>query len=424
MLTDVKVAKLKHSGNGDGIEKHWDRDGLYLAVSRAPKHDPKAGYGSKTFRYEFRFPATTTGKRQTLTYGKYPELSLIEAREKHAAARKAISEGKNPAEEKQTQKHAMILALGNVYESVAAKWFETERVGKSASWCEGNSRWLKLINEAIGRKPLTLIADDHVMQAVKPLLDAGYAASADRARQQIAAVFNFARRRPWKFAGVNPAEIVKGEIKVPEHKGHAHIKAREIPDFLKAVDASRGAQQTKIASRLLLLTVVRKNELVEAKRSEVDLAGALWEIPAERMKGKAAHLVPLSPQAVALFRQQMEASKGDYIFPSLTRPGSPMGLSTLNSFFDRIGYADRLTPHGMRSIASTALNGSGAFRGDAIERQLSHKERNKIRAAYNKSDYLAERRRMMDFWAGYIDQLCTGKADETNVVQLQAKAAA
>ena len=424
MLKDLAVLKLKHSGESDAIEKHWDRDGLYLAVSRAPKHDPKAGYGSKTWRYEYRFPATTTGKRQTLTYGRYPELSLAEAREKHLAARKSISEGNNPAEEKQNKKMAMVSALGHVYESVAAKWLETEGAGKSASWMENNARWLKVINGTLGNKAITLITDDHVMAAVKPFLDAGHAFSADRARQQIAAVFQFARRRPWKYAGVNPARELKGEIKVPEHKGMVHIQAREIPEFLQAVDRSKAAEQTKIASRLLLLTIVRKQELLAAKRSEFDLSGALWEVPASRMKNGIPHLVPLSPQAVELLRQQMASSKGEYLFPSLTVPGKPMGQSTLNAFFGRIGYADRLTPHGMRSIASTELNGSGAFRSDVIERQLSHIERNKIRAAYNKSDYLDERRRMMNHWAAFVDELCEGKPEETNVVQLQAKAAA
>jgi integrase len=421
MLTDVAVFKLKHSG-GDAIEKHSDRDGLYLAVSRPPKHDPKARYGSKTWRYEYRFPPTTTGKRQTLTYGRYPDLSLADAREKHLAARRAIADGKNPAEQKQNQKLSMLSALGNVYESIAVKWFESERAGKSKSWIENNDRWLKLVNKTIGTKPIGAIGHDDVYQAVRPLEEQGYAHSAERARQQIAQVFTYAIRKRLHSGG-NIARDLKGEIRIPEHVNNRHIKAKEIPDFLKAVDGSKAAEQTKIASRLLLLTIVRKQELLAAKRSELDLDGAIWEIPAERMKNKTPHLVPLSRQAVELFRRQMESSAGEYVFPSLTRPGKPMGLSTLNVFFDRIGIGEKLTPHGLRSVASTALNGSGAFRVDVIERQLSHVERNKVRNAYNKADYLDERRRMMTYWADYVYQVGAGKPDENNVVPF-AKAAA
>jgi integrase len=427
MLTDVKVAKLKYEGSRESgklsIEKHPDRDGLYLAVSPAHKDNPKATYGSKVWRYEYRWPATTHGKRQTLTYGKYPEVSLAEAREKHLDARKSIANGVNPAEEKQNQKRTMLAALGNVYEAIAAKWFEAEKAGKSKSWSENNDRWLKVVNKTLGNKPIGNITHDDCYNAVRPLEEQGYAFSAERARQQIAQVFAYAIRKRL-HAGGNPARDLKGEIKVPEHKNNVHIKAREIPEFLKAVDGSKGAEQTKIASRLLLLTIVRKQELLAAKRTELDLEAGLWEIPAERMKNGSPHLVPLSRQTVALFKRQLEiAGKGDYVFPNAQRPGRHAGLSTLNVFFDRIGFNDRLTPHGLRSVASTELNGSGFFRPDVIERQLSHIERNKIRNAYNKADYLDERTRMMQYWSDFVDRLCDGKPEEKNVIQLQPKAA-
>ena len=427
MLTDVKVAKLRYESTRDSaklkIEKHPDRDGLYLAVSPPHKNDPKATYGSKVWRYEYRWPPTTNGKRQTLTYGKYPELSLAEAREKHLEARKAISNGANPAESKQIQKRALLTALGNTYESIAAKWFENENAGKSKSWSDNNARWLKEINKKIGHKAIGSVTHNDCYNAVRPLEDQGFAFSAERARQQIAKVFAYAIRKRLHSGG-NPARDLTGEIKVPEHKNNAHIKASEIPEFLKSVDASKGAEQTKIASRLLLLTMVRKQELLAAKKSELDLQAAVWEIPAERMKNRITHLVPLSRQAIALFKRQLEiACDGEYLFPNTQRPGKHAGLSTLNVFFDRIGYADKLTPHGLRSVASTELNGCGAFRAEVIERQLSHIERNKIRGAYNKADYLEERKRLMAHWSDFVDRLCDGQPEEKNVIQLQPKAA-
>jgi hypothetical protein len=168
-------------------------------------------------------------------------------------ARKAIANGINPAEQKQHGKRAMLAAHGNVYEVIAAKWFEAEKAAKSKSWIDNNERWLKLVNKTLGKKPIGSIAHDDCYNAVRPLEEQGYAFSAERARQQIAQVFAFAIRKRLHSGG-NPARDLKGEIKVPEHKNNVHIKAREIPEFLKAVDGSSAASQTKIASRLLLLT--------------------------------------------------------------------------------------------------------------------------------------------------------------------------
>ncbi len=428
MLSDVKVAKLKYQGErGDKlrIEKHPDRDGLYLAVSPPRKGDPKSGYGSKVFRWEFRWPATTKGKRQTLTYGRYPELSLSEAREKHLEARKALAKGINPAEKKQERKQALADELEKTYGKVAAAWFAATKVGKSNSWTENNERWLKAINKTLENKPLSLISDDHVMEAVKPLLDSGYAFSADRARQQIALVFAFARRRPWRFTGINPAREVKGEIRVPDHKNHAHIKVREVPELLKALDGYGGTEQSKILVRLLLLTAVRKTELIAAKKKEFDLDAGIFDIPAERMKNKIPHIVPLSRQVLELVKRQMELSgNSEFLFPNTQYPKKHAGKTTPNDVIDNIGFQGRLTPHGFRSVFSTETNGTGAFRMEVIERQLSHIERNKVRGAYNKADYLDERKRLMQFWADRVDHLCAGTADSSNVVQLQPKAAA
>ena len=426
MLTDVKVAKLKYDSRAPGqLERHTDRDGLYLAVSPPHKTNPKATYGSKVWRYDYRWPPSTSGKRQTLTYGRYPELTLAQARDKHLEARRAIAAGLNPVERKQEVKRAQLAAAGNTYEIIAGKWFEAEKKDKSQSWIENNERWLKLVNKTLGQRTIGSITDhDDIYRALRPLEDEGFAFSADRARQQIAQVFIWAiKKRLHK--GLNPAQELKGEIKVPKTTNHRHIKVKEIPEFLIAVDASkRGTEQTKIAAKLLLLTIVRKQELAAAKRSELDLENAVWEIPAERMKNGFPHIVPLSSQAVALFKRQLEiAGKGDYIFPSLSHPGDHMGLSTLNAFFGRIGFGDRLTPHGLRSVASTELNGIRKFCGDPVERQLAHKEPNKQRAAYDKSTHLELRKEMMQHWADFTDRLCQGTPQEQNVIQMPARAA-
>jgi len=418
MLSDIKVAKLKFAGSREGkLQKHADRDGLYLAVSPPHKDNPQSGYGSKAWRWDFRFPPSAKGERFTLTYGKYPDLTLAEAREEHAKARKAVANGINPAKQKQDQKHAMVTELEKVFEKVAAAWFEAEKPGKSPSWIGNAQRWLTATNKVIGGKSIASVIDDDVEAAVKSLVDAGNLSSARRAVRQIGQIYEFARRKPWRFTGVNPTVTVK--IVPPKEQNHQHIKESEIPEFLKAVDQSAGAEQTKIATRLLVLTFVRKQELLGAKKTELDLERGMWEIPAARMKNDFPHLVPLSRQAVALLKRQLEsAGNSEYVFPNLVRPRKHAGLSTLNRFFDRIGFADRLSPHGLRSVASTKLNGTRKFSGDVIERQLSHLEISKIRGAYNKAEWLEVRAEMMQFWADHVDRLCDGKPEETNVIPM------
>lgn len=313
--------------------------------------------------------------------------------------------------------------------STPLKWLDLERKDKSPSWINNNERWAKWVDEGInkapgiGKKPIGSVTQDDVYRILRAVEELGYAPSAEYVRAQVSRVFEYAARKRM-FTGRNPAQDLKGEIKRPSVRNNPHIKAREIPDFLKAVEESKGSKQTKIASKLLLLTILRKQELLAARWSELDLDGATWEIPAERMKNGLPHIVPLSAQVVSLFRAMKEETGGkDFVFPNTQRPGTFMGLSTLNVFFDRIGYSgDRLTPHGLRSVASTALNEAG-FRPDVIERQLSHVEKNQVRRAYNKADYMEERRRMMQHWADYVDQLCNGER-ESNVIQLTAKAAA
>lgn len=381
--------------------------GLYVFI---------APTGAKSFRFDFRFPPKANGARQCLTYGQFPVMTLAEAREKHREAKRDLAAGLNPAAKKQASKRAILTTLENTYERISARWYELESQGKSKSWQDNATRWLKVTTDAFGAKPIQNVSADDITAALETILEAGNAFSAERIRQQTAKIFNYAARKRL-FVGLNPADELRGEIKVPAHKNNIHIKEHEIPEFLSAVEKSKAAEQTKIAAKLLLLTFVRKQELLAAKRRELDLDGNTWEIPGERMKNRLPHIVPLSTQAADLFRRMFAASSGEYVFPSLTRPGKHAGLSTLNVFFDRIGFADRLTPHGLRAVASTKLNGTRRFAGDVIELQLSHRERNAVRGAYNKTDHLQERVAMMQFWADQIDQLCQPRE---NVVPFRA----
>ncbi|PLZ01567.1 hypothetical protein CY652_15775 [Burkholderia sp. WAC0059] len=208
----------------------------------------------------------------------------------------------------------------------------------------------------------------------------------------------------------NPARVLQGWTDLPQQVSHEPLREHEIAEFVERLDADTGAAATKLCILIMLLTFVRKNEIAHARWDEFDLDNAVWVIPAQRMKMRDVHVVPLSRQVLTALEQLKPISFGSaYLFPSLGSILKPMGLSTPNVVFARMGYAGRFTPHGVRATASTWLNNRGV-RADVIERQLAHVERNRVRAVYNRADYMPERIVMMQMWADFVlpDQAVAG----------------
>ncbi|CAM2194023.1 protein of unknown function [Paraburkholderia kururiensis] len=223
--------------------------------------------------------------------------------------------------------------------------------------------------------------------------------TAERVRQTAVQVFDHAIRKLKTQA--NPARVLQGWADLPPQISHEPLREHEIAEFVERLDADTGATATKLCILLMLLTFVRKNEIAHARWEEFDLESAVWVIPAARMKMGEAHVVPLSRQALAALEQLKSFSFGSaYLFPNLGSTTKPMGLSTPNVVFARMGYGGRFTPHGIRATASTWLNNRGV-RADVIERQLAHVERNRVRAVYNRADYMSERIAMMQMWADF-----------------------
>jgi integrase len=247
---------------------------------------------------------------------------------------------------------------------------------------------------------------------LRKILKRGTHRTAESTRGAIAQVFHHAILDG--RAKHNPARELVGFVEHRPARHHAHLEGKDLPTLFQAIDNYGGRVQTKLALKLLALTFVRVRELVEATWDEFDLERATWTIPAHRMKARKLHVVPLSDQALELLRQaKAAATKSRFVFPSLSRLDRPISATTLNFALDEMGFAGRLTPHGLRATASTVLNGMG-FSPDLIEKQLAHMERNPVRAAYNHSDLLPERRAMMQRWSDYIDGLCAG-ADVTPI---------
>ena len=258
----------------------------------------------------------------------------------------------------------------------------------------------------IGALPIKQVTAAHVLSIMKKTEARGAETIAILIRQWCSAVFRYAVAN--LQADGDPAAALKGAVVRPKVKHHAPLSAKQIPAFVTALGKFGGYRTTAIAIELLLLTFVRTVEMRKATWSEFDLEAALWRIPAERMKMKTEHLVPLSSQAVALVKELHEWTGGrNYLFPNYRAPKSCMTATTVNRALERMGYRGKFSGHGFRSTASTLLHELG-YRPEVIERQLAHAERNNVTAAYNHAEYLKERKAMMQQWASYLDGLRAG----------------
>lgn len=332
---------------------------------------------------------------------------MANARDRLADARRKVAQGISPAKVKQAAKAQAKIARKNTVRALGLEWYQTRSASRSQSWRGNAKRFLEQdIYPALGNKPIRDVTPDDVERLVLRVADKRGAKSAHYMRLTLAGLF---KSLPRSLNAGNPARDVGTVIEFPKPKPRGRaLTAKEIPIFLEAADRYPGRPQTKLAIRLLILTFTRKLELIQAPWTEIDLDRAEWVISAERMKMDKPHIIPLSSQAMKCFEKLKPLACGsDYVFPNLGDPKKPMGASTLNKVFDQIGYGGKFTPHGARSTASTALNSQG-WNDDAIERQLAHSERDLVRAAYNHSDYLQERRKMMQSWADYLDGLVAG----------------
>lgn len=387
-LTDLRVQAVKPM---DRPQKIADGSGLYLYVSPT---------GTKSWRIDFAF----AGKRFTQTLGKYPQLTLSAARVKRSEVKEMLQNGVNPAVNKKLQKAAARARSQDTFQAIGEEWYLAKVDTRSGAWREANRLYLERdLYPALGRMSIRSIDAEKLLAVLEMSAKQRGVKTADRVRQTALQVFEHAILR-FK-ADSNPASKLKRWAEIPPPKNHPHLAEHEIHEFIDALDAYPGYLTTKIAAKLLLLTFVRKTEILEAVWSEFDLQNAKWLIPAERMKMKDSHVVPLSTQAVdCLLLLKANASTTGYLFPKSSTVLKPMSRTSLNNMFSNMGnqkYRGRFSPHGIRATASTWLNERG-FRHDVIERQLAHSERNTVRASYNHADYLSERRQMMQAWANFL----------------------
>lgn len=384
-LSDAKLRTLATPG------RHFDGGGLYVEVTPA---------GGRYWRMKYRFG----GREKRLAFGVYPEVSLKDAREKRDAARRALDRGDDPGELKKAAKAQAAHEAATHFEAVAREWIGHQ----SGAWTAGHAERIRLTFEAdvfpkLGARPLAKIKPRDVAALVRSIEARGAPEVADRVLQRIKAVYRYALTR--ELIESNPMlDLKPGELLKPRPLVHRlALPAKELPAFLAKLDAYEGEPTTVNALRLLMLTALRPGELRAMRWAWIDEKAAEVRIPAEAMKMRAPHTVPLSRQALAVLKAQAALSGGrELVFPSPYRPRSMLSENTLNSALARMGFKGYATAHGFRALFSTVANESG-HDPDVIERQLAHRERNKVRAAYHRAEYLADRRRLMQWWADFVE---------------------
>ncbi|ENH0091598.1 tyrosine-type recombinase/integrase, partial [Escherichia coli] len=362
-----------------------DGAGLYLEVVPS---------GSRYWRMKYRF----NGKEKRMAFGVYPAVSLAQARALRDEAKKKLAEGIDPSFAKKEEKLVRDVQLNNTFQEVALEWHGT----KVSRWSEGYASDIieafnKDIFPYIGQQPVNEIKPLVLLNVLRRMESRGATEKAKKVRQRCSEVFRYAIVTG--RAEYNPAADLTSAMSGHESKHYPFLTVEELPDFFKALSGYTGSPLVVLAARLLILTGVRTGELRGAFWSEFDLEKAVWEIPAERMKMKRPHLVPLSTQALEIV-QQLKVMSGQYplVFPGRNDPRKTMSEASINQVFKRIGYTGKVTGHGFRHTMSTILHEEG-FNTAWIETQLAHVDKNAIRGTYNHALYLEGRREMMQWYA-------------------------
>lgn len=391
-LTDMAARNAK------GKEKPYKLAagaGLYLQVM------PN---GNRYWRMKYRYG----GKEKLLSIGVYPEVTLREATDRRDVARAQLRGGRDPSEEKQLVKLKAQLSVDGRFEAVALEWLETRRDLAESTWAKAKWMLETYAFPWLGKRPIEEIGTAEVLSVLRRLEAQDKIETTQRLRQICGQVFRYAVATG--RLDRDPTSALRGALKTAKNRHYASItEPAKIGELLRAIDGYTGQLTTLCALKLAPLVFTRPGELRRAEWAEVDLEAGQWCIPAEKMKMKVAHIVPLSEQALSILREIYPVtSKSRYVFPSIRSLRDPMSENTVNAALRRLGYGtDDMTGHGFRSMASTLLHEMG-WTSDAIERQLAHAERNPIKAAYNRAEHLPERRRMMQAWADYLDTLRKG----------------
>tara|TARA_B110001469_G_C9605309_1_gene300930 strand:+ start:176 stop:1414 length:1239 start_codon:yes stop_codon:yes gene_type:complete len=401
--TEIKQAKPKEK-----VYKLSDGKGLQLRVK------PN---GNKSWLLDYIKPHTS--KRSSMGLGGYPEVGLADARKLRDKARELIAKDINPKEQKDQDKRQKQEKQANTFFHVASNWFEIKKTEIKADTAKDLWRSLELhIFPALSNYPISKITAPIVIDELKPIAAKGTLETVKRLSQRLNEIMTYSVNTGLIHA--NPLTGIRSAFKKPTKQNMPTLTPDELPEFLKTL----GYASIKLVTRCLiewqLHTMVRPSEAAGAQWSEIDFENSLWVIPAERMKKAREHTVPLTEQSLELLqRLQPISGHRKYVFPADRDPKRHANDSTANAAIKRMGYHNRLVAHGLRSLASTILNEQG-FDPDVIESALAHVDKNEVRRAYNRAEYIERRRIMMTWWSEHIEQAATGKLTKIcNIKQLK-----
>jgi len=411
---------IRTARSGDKAYRISDGGGLYLLVQKN---------GAKWWRLDY----SINGKRKTLSLGVYPQVTLKKAREEADKAGKSIADGIDPSDQRKAKKEVITANLEreqrlkngipqqDSFEEIARAWHKNRSVKLSEKHADRLlQQFIKDVFPWLGNTHIGDIEAPEILEMLRRIESRGAIETTHRIKANVSRVFSYAIAT--SKAKRNPCEDIKSDdvLIAVVHKSMATITdPKRVGELLRAIAGYSGTFVTRCALQLAPYVFVRPGELRHAEWTEFDLDAAEWRIPAHKMKVKEKHIVPLSMQAVAVLREiQPLTGYGRYVFPSVRSDSRPMSENTVNAALRRLGYEkEEICGHGFRAMASTLLHEQG-WKSDVIERQLAHRESNKVKAAYNHAQHLPERTRMMQHWADYVDGLRQG----ADVIPINRKA--
>ena len=382
--------QIKNARPADKAYKLNDGRGLYLQVTPA---------GGKLWRLKYRI----SGKEKLLSIGKYPDISLVEAREAAENARRMIAQGQDPAAMKQQAKQERRAALLNTFAHVTKAWHEKNIMRKGWKPNHAARVWRYFETDVfpvIGEMPINEIGKKEIKAILDKVTERGVSETAEKIRQWIGAVFTYAGFE--ELTDRNPAALLQGYIKLPETRHMPVLPREELTEFYRRLILADCKQSNRICIMLIMLCFARNKEIRGGQWKEIDFERKIWTIPAKRMKRPREHIIPLSDWVIELLNElHDQTGSTPYLFPSRTAADGYISENTAGKIINGMGYYGIATPHGFRSLASTILNEQG-YNRDAIEIQLSHVDKDRLRATYNHADYMAERTKFMQWYSDLL----------------------
>lgn len=385
--------QIKNAKPAEKPFKLNDGKGLYLYINTS---------GGKLWRFDFSY----NGKRKTLSIGKYPTVSLVEARQAAENARRLLVSGQDPSEAKQQEKRERQAAALNTFEAIARRRHSDNLIRWKENHAARVLRYFETdVFPVIGEMPIQEIRVSDIKTVLDGVMTRGVNNTAEKIREWTGAIFDYAVML--EVVETNPAYSLRKYIPAKQTDHRPALPREELTEFFRRLILAEIEPQNRIALILNMLTFLRSTELRGGQWNEIDFDAAVWTVPAQRMKHektapKPPHAVPLADWTLELLAELKEITGNTpFLFPSRTKTDGVISDATIGRIIERMGYKGRVTPHGFRSLASSVLNEQG-FNPDAIERQLAHIENNKIRAAYNRADYLTERKEFMQWYSDFL----------------------